>query len=578
MGYMKAFKKNILWALLAVLILGNAAAAGLFYFKIKNRKMDEKSDRAAGRTERTEGINAAKVGETGKERDAEALDEFGARGERVVKTDRQISITWNYMRESVNTDEIFGDDRFEKIAKAYEKKHKERDGQSFGCEMSRAGAVSSGAYVNDEVYLLVCGEPGIGGYYGPKYITIKNGDDLVVLAGYSDEPIDYMKDFVVIDEGAAIQVNENIPDAIKVPDSDISLIKSEERKIWNFFFSVPVLTPIFSYDGTHYLSKGSDNCYYVEVGDGTVVQYDFPDDFFILDFINENGEKNQETYSHAVIGGCGAKGCYNYSPKTKNELDKIGVTGSGRDVFRAKDSEETRKSYRHIYEKEYRVYGAPKESYDDFVRNAPLLYIRDPFGDFIELKNEKYLPQVECGKPVIYLYPEQEMDVRVFIRPNGGLTVVEPDYDQDSGWLVRAKPNGDLFNYQDGLAYPYLFWEGRGLGYERPEEGFVVGRDEVRAFLGEKLIELGLVKKEADEFIAFWLPKMREKNFYFISFMPQEEFDSLAPLDVIPKPDTVIRVFMDFEGLDEEVAVEEQKIITPERSGFTVVEWGGALR
>jgi len=100
----------------------------------------------------------------------------------------------------------------------------------------------------------------------------------------------------------------------------------------------------------------------------------------------------------------------------------------------------------------------------------------------------------------------------------------------------------------------------------------------VEEFLDEKLIELGLIKKEADEFIEFWLPKMQEKNFYFITFMPKESFDKLAPLNIIPRPDTVIRVFMDFEGLDEEIEFTEQEIATPERNGFTVVEWGGALR
>ena len=70
---------------------------------------------------------------------------------------------------------------------------------------------------------------------------------------------------------------------------------------------------------------------------------------------------------------------------------------------------------------------------------------------------------------------------------------------------------------------------------------------------------------------------MQEKPYYFITFVPQAEFDELAPLAVSPKPDTVIRVFMDYEGLDEHREVEAQKIITPERKGFIVAEWGGVM-
>ena len=48
------------------------------------------------------------------------------------------------------------------------------------------------------------------------------------------------------------------------------------------------------------------------------------------------------------------------------------------------------------------------------------------------------------------------------------------------------------------------------------------------------------------------------------------------PLIVTQNPDTVIRVLMEFKGLDEPIeGIKEQHIITPERKGFTVVEWGG---
>ena len=86
-----------------------------------------------------------------------------------------------------------------------------------------------------------------------------------------------------------------------------------------------------------------------------------------------------------------------------------------------------------------------------------------------------------------------------------------------------------------------------------------------------------MVGVEIDDFMEFWLPKMQEDPYYFITFLPQAEFEAIAPLTVEPKPDKVIRVFMDYKGLDKFEQVEPLNITTPKRIGFTVVEWGGAL-
>ena len=54
-----------------------------------------------------------------------------------------------------------------------------------------------------------------------------------------------------------------------------------------------------------------------------------------------------------------------------------------------------------------------------------------------------------------------------------------------------------------------------------------------------------------------------------------EEINSNMSLNITPAPDSIIRVVMLFKGLDEPIDVEEQILETPERKGFTVVEWGG---
>ena len=55
-----------------------------------------------------------------------------------------------------------------------------------------------------------------------------------------------------------------------------------------------------------------------------------------------------------------------------------------------------------------------------------------------------------------------------------------------------------------------------------------------------------------------------------------EEIEEYMSLNIEPKPDTVIRVMMDFKGLNRPIEIEEQKLEQVEREGYTVVEWGGS--
>lgn len=181
----------------------------------------------------------------------------------------------------------------------------------------------------------------------------------------------------------------------------------------------------------------------------------------------------------------------------------------------------------------------------------------------------------EMGKPVIYLYPERTAKIFVDVEPEGGISVSEPELGK--GWTVVATSDSKIYNFADGGIYPYLFWEGYAYDFVTPEEGFVVESEGVEKFFDEKLAILGLNEVEIADFKEFWVPRLNEDPYYFITFISQENFDKYAPLTVSPEPDSVIRVFFDYKGLDKKMEVKEQKLATPEREGFTVVEWGGRL-
>lgn len=176
------------------------------------------------------------------------------------------------------------------------------------------------------------------------------------------------------------------------------------------------------------------------------------------------------------------------------------------------------------------------------------------------------------AKPVIYLYPQETMTVEVSLDFGGKLTCTYPKY--ESGWKVIAQPDGTLLNVNDNREYSYLFWEGLDDNDYDLSEGFVVKGEDTAAFLQEKLALLGLLPHEYNEFIVYWLPKMQENPYNLITFQT-DAYTEFAKLSIIPQPDSLLRVFMVYQALEEPMEVKEQELTGFDREGFTVVEWGG---
>jgi len=175
-------------------------------------------------------------------------------------------------------------------------------------------------------------------------------------------------------------------------------------------------------------------------------------------------------------------------------------------------------------------------------------------------------------KPVLYLYPETVTDVTVTLDLNGTLGCTYPAYPKD-GWKVTAYPNGKLI--VGGEEYNYLFWEGNLNTVFTFDKGFCVKGSDTAAFLKKALSEMGLIPSEYNDFIVCWLPQMEKNAFNLISFAHVSYTDN-AKLEITPKPNSTLRVFMIFKPLQKPVTIAPQTFEKFERNGFTVVEWGGA--
>lgn len=181
-------------------------------------------------------------------------------------------------------------------------------------------------------------------------------------------------------------------------------------------------------------------------------------------------------------------------------------------------------------------------------------------------------------KPIIYIYPEEETNLSVTVGYPEKFTCVYPEY--NNGWNVLAKPDGTLFDTSTNKEYYSLYYEcDNSKDYSNYDfsDGFVVSKDNIASFLEEKLSILGLNARESQEFIIYWLPKMQDFEYSFIRFQPTEEIDENMPLYFSENPDTLIRVFMEWKGLDKPFETNGQILEPVNRNGFTIVEWGGTV-
>ena len=327
----------------------------------------------------------------------------------------------------------------------------------------------------------------------------------------------------------------------------------------------------------------SEKSYYLVLNDFTVVGYSLISNFsFSGDKVTlfKHLDNTQNTAQFRPISsGCG--GDYYSSIITDSSLlDKKNLIGNSDDGFQVFQITSADSPLVQFLYKQYKVgrdypSAPPIISLDQFAQAPNHIIYQETNGDWVILTNPEYSVQAECGKPVIYLYPEK--DTQVSVKVGANITKSEPTYPRN-GWTVLAHPNGQL-DYQNSV-YPNLFWEGTGLGIyaNHAGEGFVVPQSKLISTINSHLKLQGLNTQESKDFMEFWTDKLPQTPYVRLTWLDTTDMNVLAPLSVSPRPKSVIRIFLEFEGLEKNIYLKPQKLTTINRDGFTLVEWGGLLR
>jgi len=292
-----------------------------------------------------------------------------------------------------------------------------------------------------------------------------------------------------------------------------------------------------------------------------------------------NGTTTKDQYFTAGRG-CGLEGGFVVVKNVNSlTLTKVGTTPKGQALYQLPLSNPlVQKIYNEDYVPSKDVLIKRYQNLTLGQMNSLHTYFlsKNAFGDYVLYQDENFFVRGGCAKPAIYLYPTHTTSVNV--KVGAQIVKSEPSY-SSVGWQnVTAQPNGQL--RVDGLSYNYLYWEGYGFGqYPIISNGTIVKAADVVSTVGQQLAQQGLLPNEINDFMAYWQTKLDTgKPYVRLTWLDTATMNELAPLNISPKPDSVIRVFLDLQGLDKPYALPHENLVATPRNGFTVVEWGGLAR
>ncbi|PKL72715.1 hypothetical protein CVV26_00410 [Candidatus Kuenenbacteria bacterium HGW-Kuenenbacteria-1] len=355
-------------------------------------------------------------------------------------SEKNIVVAWNEWPITTIFGQLFPYAQIEEVVKNFNSKKEnigsqiDKDVFEDSVKIYKVGVIAQGDYLGGELFILKCISGQEGMYKEQMFRVIKTKDDrLVLLSKYSQEPLDILKELCIIDDKTVISDLEKLPVNISILNSKIKLIKNLKEP---FLLINDYQEPkkLFEYSKNEFVYKDKEsNCFFIKAPDGTAKEYYLDLDFIglagnsegsnnksmfayggiipnMLDFIWLDDSKNSNEYTFQKTGMCGSFGCYNYADYITDisQLEKVGQTANNNAIYELKDKNFTIKNaensiLKEIYNNYYPGYDEVKKqektkiSFEEFVKEHPLIYWQDPFGEFIEFKNAKYLPAVECS-------------------------------------------------------------------------------------------------------------------------------------------------------------------------------------
>nr|MBC8384589.1 hypothetical protein [Candidatus Cloacimonadota bacterium] len=195
------------------------------------------------------------------------------------------------------------------------------------------------------------------------------------------------------------------------------------------------------------------------------------------------------------------------------------------------------------------------------------------FTDGIDNLNlDLHLSNSEDYKPAIYIYPEEDQQFQVKLKLNNRTQITTSIPEYTNGWDVFVEKSGKIDH-----KYDYLFYETSIIYLPKFSKGWCFNKSDLENEIKCLLENIGLNTKEKKEFLDFWIYKLQKYDFYKIYPIFNESINYYVELEIVPPSETTFRFRFFFEGCDNFEELPEPEIPAFERTGTTVVEWGGVM-
>ena len=73
----------------------------------------------------------------------------------------------------------------------------------------------------------------------------------------------------------------------------------------------------------------------------------------------------------------------------------------------------------------------------------------------------------------------------------------------------------------------------------------------------------------------YWLPVLEKNGKSLVYFELTEERESYNRINIIPRPDSLLRVIIHIKKVNSKQDIPKESLIKFQRKGFVAVEWGG---
>ena len=363
-------------------------------------------------------------------------------------------------------------------------------------------------------------------------------------------------------------------------DGGVSVFKLPDYDTIGAMHNGPEDTFVASVNGSSLVRRESTNIatrlvsisYFLKTPINTEIRMEYtPLDKDLEKYQWQVGDSSTDSLS-AMTYGCG--GMMTSVTKsidiTDSDTQRVGTSGSGLAVYEFKDLNNS--LMQKAYDEYKSLNSSDVMSIDNFSKQHGVVLFKDIYGQWLVYVRSRLAPGGGCAKPVVYLYPTKQQEITV--KVGADVKISDPYYNPKKGWTAIARPDGQLT--VNGTKFDSLFWEGVGYGtYPEITQGTIVKQQDTISTIKIQLAQQSLSSKEINDFVDYWQDKLPDKPYIRLTWFNTAQMNQLASLFVSPRPDTMLRVFLDASGLDNPITIPVQNLASTPRIGFTVVEWGG---